>query len=114
MGHHHLHVRVAGQHVPGNHVGDGTGRFGKVFLHGKRGLLHYVLVDGLRPVKVQNHDGVLFIQVVKQGIQFGCAQVLTLYVGCKLDAVGLERIEGVSRFGDSRRRNRAAGQRASK
>ena len=51
-------------------------------------------------MRVQNHDGVLFIQVVKQGVQFGRAQILPLYVGRKLDAVGLERIEGVSRFGD--------------
>ena len=82
MGHNDFHLRVAGQHITGNHVGHGTGGFREVLLHGEWRLLHHLAVDGIGTVGMQDDDGMALVEHREQGVEFGRAQVLAIHVGC--------------------------------
>ncbi len=95
MGHNDLHLRIAGQHIAADHVGDGAGGLCEILLHGQRCLRHHLAVHGFRTVGMQDDHGLALVQEIKERVEFGCTQILPLHIGGQFDAVGLQRVEHI-------------------
>ena len=92
MGNDYLYVIVASQHVAAYHVRYGTSGLREVFLHGKRRLLHHLLIDRFRAMWMQDDDSPSLVQHSEKRVEFGGTKILSVNVCGQLDAVSLQYV----------------------